>query len=65
MSTTATTDAAPEALEDSEYVDFSPTAEFQPVIDHLTGGAAASWRTMRRPWPAATLLTSFTYGVTR
>jgi hypothetical protein len=27
---------APEALEDSEYVDFSPTREFQPVLDHLT-----------------------------
>jgi len=31
---------APEALEDSEYVDFSPTHEFQPVLDHLTGAAA-------------------------
>ena len=31
---------APEALEDSEYVDFSPTAEFQPVIEHITSGAA-------------------------
>jgi hypothetical protein len=31
---------APEALEDSEYVDFSPTSEFQPVIDHITGGGA-------------------------
>lgn len=29
---------APEALEDSEYFDFSPTAEFQPVIDHITSG---------------------------
>lgn len=29
----------PEALEDSEYVDFSPTAEFQPVLDHITGAA--------------------------
>ena len=28
---------APEALEDCEYVDFSPTAEFDPVLDHLTG----------------------------
>ncbi len=28
---------APEALEDCEYVDFSPTAEFEPVLDHLTG----------------------------
>jgi hypothetical protein len=26
---------APEALEDSEYVDFSPTDEFNHVIDHL------------------------------
>lgn len=33
---------APEALEDSEYVDFSPTAEFQHVIDHITSGASAS-----------------------
>ncbi len=31
---------APEALEDSEYVDFSPTHEFQPVLDHLTGAGA-------------------------
>jgi len=28
---------APEALEDSEYVDFSPTDEFNPVISHITG----------------------------
>jgi quercetin dioxygenase-like cupin family protein len=28
---------APEALEDSEYVDFSPSTEFQHVLDHLTG----------------------------
>jgi hypothetical protein len=28
---------APEALEDSEYVDFSPTHEFRPVLEHLTG----------------------------
>jgi hypothetical protein len=27
---------APEALEDSEYVDFSPTDEFDRVIDHIT-----------------------------
>ncbi len=33
---------APEALEDSAYVDFSPTDEFLPVIDHITSGAAAS-----------------------
>jgi hypothetical protein len=32
---------APEALEDSEYVDFSPTEEFRHVIDHITAGAAA------------------------
>jgi hypothetical protein len=25
---------APEALEDSEYVDFSPTEQFRPVIEH-------------------------------
>ena len=31
---------APEALEDSEYVDFSPTHEFQAVLDHLTGANA-------------------------
>jgi hypothetical protein len=29
---------APEALEDSEYVDFSPTDEFQHVIDHIKSG---------------------------
>ena len=29
---------APVALEDSEYVDFSPTDEFNTVIKHLTGG---------------------------
>jgi len=28
---------APEALEDSEYVDFSPTDEFNLVLDHLRG----------------------------
>jgi hypothetical protein len=27
---------APEALEDSEYVDFSPTRELDEVIDHIT-----------------------------
>lgn len=26
---------APEALEDCEYVDFSPTSEFDAVIDHV------------------------------
>jgi hypothetical protein len=30
---------APEALEDSAYVDFSPTDEFRRVIEHITGGA--------------------------
>jgi hypothetical protein len=29
---------APEALEDSEYVDFSPTEEFNAVIRHIQGG---------------------------
>ena len=29
---------APEALEDSEYVDFSPTDKFLPVIEHITSG---------------------------
>ncbi len=29
---------APEALEDSEYVDFSPTEEFEAVIRHIQGG---------------------------
>jgi hypothetical protein len=33
---------APEALEDSEYVDFSPAAEFQHVLDHLTGANAGA-----------------------
>ena len=28
---------APEALEDSEYVDFSPTDELDHVIAHITG----------------------------
>lgn len=32
---------APEALEDSEYVDFSPTEDFARVIEHITSGAAA------------------------
>ena len=30
---------APVALEDSEYVDFSPTDEFAKVIRHLTGAS--------------------------
>ncbi len=33
---------APEALEDSEYVDFSPTEQFRRVIEHITSGGAAS-----------------------
>ena len=28
---------APEALEDTEYVDFSPTEEFNTVLDHIKG----------------------------
>ena len=28
---------APEALEESEYVDFSPTDEFNHVLDHIRG----------------------------
>lgn len=31
---------APEALEDSEYVDFSPSDEFKHVIDHIKGRAS-------------------------
>jgi hypothetical protein len=31
---------APEALEDADYVDFSPTDQFQHLIDHLTQGTA-------------------------
>ncbi len=34
--------APPEALEDSEYVDFSPTEEFRRVIEHITSGGRAS-----------------------
>ncbi len=50
---------APEALEDSEYVDFSPTEEFRRVIEHITseGGhhhlslwAWRSRRCRRRTW---------------
>lgn len=33
---------APEALEDSEYVDFSPTEEFRRVVDHITSEAGAT-----------------------
>lgn len=32
---------APEALEDCEYVDFSPTEAFNHVLDHVRSGAAA------------------------
>jgi hypothetical protein len=32
----------PEALEDCEYVDFSPSAELQHVVEHITSGAAAN-----------------------
>lgn len=30
----------PAALEDCEYIDFSPTHEFDEVLAHLTGGGA-------------------------
>jgi hypothetical protein len=30
----------PEALEDSEYVDFSPTEDLRRVIDHITSAAS-------------------------
>jgi hypothetical protein len=33
---------APEALEDSEYVDFSPTEDFHRVIDHIKQGATSA-----------------------
>jgi hypothetical protein len=33
---------APEALEDCEYVDFSPTHELEQVVEHIRSGAAAS-----------------------
>lgn len=33
---------APMALEDCEYVDFSPTRQFHEVLDHITSGAASS-----------------------
>ena len=29
---------APEAITDCEYIDFSPTNELKPVLDHITGG---------------------------
>ncbi|MGQ0575618.1 MAG: hypothetical protein ACT4RN_15660 [Pseudonocardia sp.] len=31
---------APEALEDCEYVDFSPTRELTKVVEHIQGGAS-------------------------
>jgi hypothetical protein len=31
---------APRALEDTDYVDFSPTSEFDTVIAHITGAGA-------------------------
>jgi hypothetical protein len=31
-----------DAIGQSEYVDFSPTEEFQRVIEHITSGAGAS-----------------------
>jgi hypothetical protein len=31
---------APRALEDTDYVDFSPTSEFNAVIAHITGAGA-------------------------
>lgn len=33
---------APEAVEDVEYVDFSPAAELQAVLDHVKSRAGAS-----------------------
>jgi hypothetical protein len=33
---------APAALEDCEYVDFSPTRQFEQVLDYIRSGAAAS-----------------------
>jgi hypothetical protein len=32
---------APEALEDTEYVDFSPTREITKVVEHITGAGAS------------------------
>ncbi len=31
---------APEALEDTEYIDFSPTDEFNHVLAHITGAGS-------------------------
>jgi hypothetical protein len=36
---------APEALEDCEYIDVSPSAELEEVIRHLQGGSAEERRT--------------------
>ena len=33
---------APRALEDTDYVDFSPTKEFDAVIAHITGAGAGT-----------------------
>lgn len=33
---------APEALEDCEYIDFSPSEELGPVVEHIISGAAAN-----------------------
>lgn len=33
---------APEAIEDSEYVDFSPSADMERVLKHILSGAAAN-----------------------
>jgi hypothetical protein len=33
---------APEALEDTEYVDFSPSEEFKPVLEHVKRQAEAA-----------------------
>jgi hypothetical protein len=32
---------APVALEDCEYVDFSPTKELAEVVEHITGGSSS------------------------
>lgn len=33
---------APEAIEDSEYIDFSPTEDFRAVLEHVQERAAAA-----------------------
>jgi hypothetical protein len=35
-------DHAPRALEDIDYVDFSPTSEFDAVVAHITGAGAGT-----------------------